>query len=252
MRRLVCIDFFTSSPANRSLAQTNLAVATDGSGQFKTVQEVIMAAPSGSRTNPVVIHVKAGTYQELIYIQHEKRFLHLVRADPKKTVLTYDLCANLPGPDGKAIGTFRTPSTTIDADDFTAEHLTYQNSAGPKGQALAVRVDGDRAAFRNCRFLGWQDTMLLNRLNANQPNAHFNPGNALAIQQRYEEAIVHFAECLRLSPNYAPAHKNLGMTLSRLGRREEAISHLNEAIRLKPDYEEAIQQLRALGAQKKE
>jgi pectinesterase len=24
-------------------------------------------------------------------------------------------------------------------------------------------VDGDRAVFRNCRFLGWQDTILLNR-----------------------------------------------------------------------------------------
>jgi pectinesterase len=28
---------------------------------------------------------------------------------------------------------------------------------------LAVRVDGDRATFRKCRFLGWQDTILLNR-----------------------------------------------------------------------------------------
>ena len=33
----------------------------------------------------------------------------------------------------------------------------------PVGQALAIRVDGDRASFRNCRFLGWQDTILLNR-----------------------------------------------------------------------------------------
>jgi pectinesterase len=65
--------------------------------------------------------------------------------------------------DGKPIGTFKTPSTTIDADDFSAENLTFANSAGPVGQALAIRVDGDRAGFRNCRFLGWQDTILLNR-----------------------------------------------------------------------------------------
>jgi pectinesterase len=51
----------------------------------------------------------------------------------------------------------------IDADDFTAENLTFENSAGPVGQALAIRVDGDRAVFRNCRFLGWQDTIFLNR-----------------------------------------------------------------------------------------
>ncbi|MGA2242974.1 MAG: tetratricopeptide repeat protein [Verrucomicrobiota bacterium] len=90
------------------------------------------------------------------------------------------------------------------------------------------------------------------RLNPKQPDAHFNLGNALAIQQKYEEAAMHFAECLKLSPSFAPAHKNLGMALARLGRHEEAVSHLQEAIRLKPDDEEAIQQLRALGAQKEE
>ena len=44
-----------------------------------------------------------------------------------------------------------------------AENITFENSAGPVGQALAIRVDGDRAVFRNCRFLGWQDTLFLNR-----------------------------------------------------------------------------------------
>ena len=57
-----------------------------------------------------------------------------------RTVLTYDLRANLPGPDGKPIGTFRTASTVIDADDFTAENITFENTAGPVGQAIAVRV----------------------------------------------------------------------------------------------------------------
>src|ERR1051326_8525123 len=71
--------------------------------------------------------------------------------------------ANMAGVDGKPIGTFRTPSMFIDADDFTVENLTFENSAGPVGQALAIRVEGDRVVFRNCRFLGWQDTVLLNR-----------------------------------------------------------------------------------------
>ncbi len=99
--------------------QTNITVALDGSGQFKTVQEAIMSVPAGSPTNPVVIHIKPGVYKELIYIQHEKRFFHLVGEDAAKTILTYDLHANIVGKDGKPIGTFRTPSTLIDADDFT-------------------------------------------------------------------------------------------------------------------------------------
>ena len=149
--------------SDRLAAQTNLVVSADGSNQFKTVQEAIMAVPAGSAANPVIIHIKPGVYKELIYVQREKRFFHLVGEDAEKTVLTFDLHANLKGLDGKPIGTFRTPSTTIDADDFTAENITFENASGTNGQALAIRIDGDRAVFRNCRFLGWQDTVLANR-----------------------------------------------------------------------------------------
>jgi len=122
-----------------------------------------MSVPMGYATNPVVIHIKPGTYKEQIYIQREKRFFHLLGEDPKTTVLTFDLNANRVGASGQKIGTFRTPSVQVDAEDFTAENLTFKNSAGPVGQALAIRLDGDRAVFRNCRFLGWQDTILVNR-----------------------------------------------------------------------------------------
>lgn len=122
-----------------------------------------MAVPAGSSNNPVFIHLKPGIYKELVYVQREKRFFHLVGEDAGKIVLTYNLNARMSGPDGKEIGTFRTASTVIDADDFTAENLTFENSAGPVGQALAIRVEGDRVVFRNCRFLGWQDTILENR-----------------------------------------------------------------------------------------
>ncbi len=145
------------------MAQTNLYVAADGSAPFKSVQAAIMAVPSGSRENPVVIHIAPGTYKELIYLQREKRFFRLVGENPTNTILSYDLYAGITNAEGHPIGTFKTPATTIDADDFTAENLTFENSAGPVGQALAIRVDGDRASFRHCRFLGWQDTILLNR-----------------------------------------------------------------------------------------
>jgi pectinesterase len=144
-------------------AQTNLYVATDGSAQFANVQSAIMSVPMGTRENPVVIHIAPGTYKELIYIQREKRFFKLVGQSATNTILSFNLYAGITNAEGRPIGTFKTPSTTIDSDDFTAENLTFENSAGPIGQALAIRVDGDRATFRNCRFLGWQDTILLNR-----------------------------------------------------------------------------------------
>ena len=154
---------FWTRDRTKAPTQINITVALDGSGQFKSVQDAIMSVPAGTRAKPVVIRIKPGIYKELIYIQHEKRFFHLIGEDAEKTILTFDLHANMPGANGKTIGTFRTPSTVIDADDFTAENLTFENSAGPVGQALAIRVDGDRVVFRKCRFLGWQDTIFLNR-----------------------------------------------------------------------------------------
>ncbi|MDW7979616.1 MAG: pectinesterase family protein [Verrucomicrobiales bacterium] len=139
-------------------------VAADGTGQFKSVHEAIMAAPhTATPARPWVIFVKPGVYRELVYVQRERGCIRLVGADAEKTVITFDLHANMPGPDGKPLGTFRTPTVTIDGDHFTAENVTFENSAGPVGQALAVRVDADRVVFRNCRFIGWQDTLFLNR-----------------------------------------------------------------------------------------
>jgi len=142
----------------------NAVVAPDGSGDYTTIQDAIDAVPqSTSATKRWVILVKPGTYHERVYIQREKRFVTLVGADPSTVVVTYGLYASMAGPDGKPIGTFRTPTVQVDADDFSAENITFDNSAGRVGQALALRVDGDREVFRNWRFIGWQDTVLLNR-----------------------------------------------------------------------------------------
>jgi len=200
-------------------ADTNLVVAADGSGQFKTVQEAIVAAPQNtSPSNRCLILIKPGTYKELIYVQREKHFVCLVGEDPEKTVLTYDLYANVPGFDGKPISTFRTPSTVIDADDFAAENITFENSAGPKGQALAVRLDGDRMVFRNCRFLGWQDTILDNRGRHYFENCYiaghvdFIFGGATSF---FENCHIH---CLRdgyITAASTPAEQPFGFVFSR-------------------------------------
>jgi pectinesterase len=145
-------------------AEAGCVVAADGSGQFKSVQEAINGAPQTcSATSPWTIRVRPGTYRELVYVQREKRFVRLAGDDPARTTIIYDLRASAPGSDGKPIGTFHTPTLWIDADDFSVEGLTITNSAGAVGQALALRVDGDRVSFRNCRLLGWQDTILANR-----------------------------------------------------------------------------------------
>ncbi|MCC5021585.1 MAG: hypothetical protein J6386_01660 [Candidatus Synoicihabitans palmerolidicus] len=87
----------------------------------------------------------------------------LIGEDAATTVLVNNVHANMLGPDGKKIGTFRTPTLQVDGDGFVVENMTLANDAGPVGQALALRVDADRVVFRRCRFLSWQDTLLVNR-----------------------------------------------------------------------------------------
>ena len=138
-------------------------VAKDGSGDFNTIQAAMAKIGMGSPEQPATIYVRKGVYRELVYAQREKRYVRLIGEDPESTVLVYGLHANLTGLDGEKIGTFRTPTLFIDADDLTVENMTIKNDAGPVGQALAVAVNGDRVIFRNCRLLGHQDTVFLNR-----------------------------------------------------------------------------------------
>jgi pectinesterase len=138
-------------------------VASDGSGDFTSVQEAVARIGGGSPDRPATIYVRRGVYREIVYVQREKRFVRIVGEDPGSTILVQGLHAKMPGPDGAPIGTFRTATLHVDADDFTVENLTITNDAGPVGQAVAVAVHGDRVLFRNSRFRGHQDTLFLNR-----------------------------------------------------------------------------------------
>jgi pectinesterase len=148
-----------TAPPPAAAAPVTITVAPDGSGEFTSVQAAIDAVADHSE-QPTEIRIKPGVYKEKIVVPRSKRFVRLVGDNALRTVLTWDLNARMPGADGREIGTFRTPSVTFEADDCSAEGITFENSAGPVGQALAVALFGDRLVFRRCRFLGWQDTVL--------------------------------------------------------------------------------------------
>lgn len=160
MVAMVPLSVASAPPAD---VQPDAVVAPDGGGDYTTIQAAIYGAPHRPTGPPWVIYVKPGTYKERVYVQQERGNLRLLGEDAQSTILTNNLNARMKGPDGEEIGTFRTPTLQIDGDGFQIENLTIENSAGPVGQALALRADGDRLTFRNCRFLGWQDTILVNR-----------------------------------------------------------------------------------------
>jgi pectinesterase len=148
----------TSEPSDKTV----LTVAADVSGDFKTVQAAIDALPEHATTR-VTIYLKPGIYKERLLFPKEKPFVTLLGDDAAKTVITFNNTHNTLGPDGKILSTSKSASVFIYGSDFLAKNVTFENSAGPVGQALAINIYGDRAIFLNCRFLGWQDTVMTNR-----------------------------------------------------------------------------------------
>ena len=129
-----------------------IVVAADGSGDTKTVQEGIDRVPEYN-THRFVIHIKPGTYKEQIKISQTKPFITLQGDDALKTTLTFNLSAQTSG------DTRLSYTAYLGGSDFRAEKITFENSYGVGSQAVAAYVNTDRAVFRNCRFLGWQDTL---------------------------------------------------------------------------------------------
>jgi len=132
-----------------------IVVAADGSGDFKTVQQAVDQVPDNN-TQRVVIRIKPGIYREQIRVSASKRFITFRGEDPFKTVLTYNINAQQAGNTRLAF------STLVNADEFHAENITFENSFGTGSQAVALFTDADRTEFHNCRFLGWQDTLFVN------------------------------------------------------------------------------------------
>jgi pectinesterase len=137
-------------------ARTRLVVAPDGSGDFRTVQEAVDAAPNQPQQR-VTIFIRKGTYKEKLVVPALKTRLTLLGEDRDQTILTYDDHVGANG-----INTRTSHSVLVQANDFRAENLTFQNTAGrTAGQAVALHVEGDRAAFRHCRIVGDQDVLFL-------------------------------------------------------------------------------------------
>lgn len=133
-------------------------VSPDGTGDFKTVQEAFNAVPD-FRKNVTTILVKKGVYKEKLILAGSKTNVKLVGEDAMKTIITFDDYAAKKNRFGEEMGTTGSTTFYVFGDGFRAENITFENSSGPVGQAVAVRIDGDKVMFVKCRFLGYQDTL---------------------------------------------------------------------------------------------
>lgn len=153
----------------RSHAQQkhDFTVAKDGSGDFKTVQEAINAVPD-LRKNRTTIFIKNGVYKEKLILPYTKTNLTFIGESVEKTILTHDDYAAKKNRFGEEMGTSGSSSFFVNGEGFIARNITFENSSGPVGQAVAVRIDADKVFFENCRFLGFQDTLYPHGKNSRQ------------------------------------------------------------------------------------
>lgn len=137
-------------------ARADLVVASDGSGDFFTLQGAVDATPPA---RPLTIRVKEGTYLGITLIVGRSELT--LRGDGVgRTVLAYPNNEILQEKRGSA---FRAVLGLENVSGVLIEDLTVRNTTPQGGsQAEALRVDpGDRVVLRNAEFISRQDTLLL-------------------------------------------------------------------------------------------
>jgi len=137
-------------------------VAKDGTGDYKYIQDAIDAM----RVYPlrrITLYIKNGVYNEKIILPSDNTDVSFIGESIEKTIINFNDYSGR----GK-LTTFTSYTAKISGNRFVAENITFMNSAGPVGQALALYVDADKAVFKNCRFIGNQDTIYAAGENARQ------------------------------------------------------------------------------------
>jgi len=145
---------------------SELTVAQDGSGDYRTIGEAINSFRAYS---PVALklHIRNGIYHEKLVLPHHLTNLTIDGESRENTIITNDDFSGKPLPGGldSATGkdrfsTFNSYTVQILGNDIMIRNLTIRNTAGRVGQAVALHVEGDRVIIKDCNLFGNQDTLL--------------------------------------------------------------------------------------------
>lgn len=134
----------------------NITVSQNGDGDVISVQEAINLAPEFS-ADRFLIYIKNGIYKEKVLLPQSKSNITLIGENADSVIISYD---DFSGKvvNGETITTNTSHTFSAEGDDFMAMNITFENSAGPVGQAVALKTTGDRQIYYNCRLIGHQDT----------------------------------------------------------------------------------------------
>ncbi len=162
---LVALFLLTSSFAQTTNPQQYkyvFTVAKDGTGDYMFIQDAIDAMRVYPLA-PITLYIKNGVYNEKIELPANNVDVTFIGESVDSTIIVYNDYSGK----GKHT-TFTSYTAKISGNRFRAENITFANSAGPVGQALALYVDADKAVFKNCKFLGNQDTIFASGEDARQ------------------------------------------------------------------------------------
>ncbi|KUL29701.1 pectinesterase family protein [Actinoplanes awajinensis] len=142
-------------------------VAKDGSGQYTTVQAAIDAVPANNTTRRTIT-IAPGTYREIVTIPSNKPYVTLqgLGSAASQTIIVNNHSS------AGGYGTSGSATVFVNGADFAATNLTLSNDYGEGSQAVAANLNGDRSVFDNVRFLGAQDTLLVNNYRAYVKNSY--------------------------------------------------------------------------------
>ncbi|MDR3651843.1 MAG: pectinesterase family protein [Paludibacter sp.] len=130
-------------------------VASDGSGDYTSIQSALNACPDGQAS---MIFIKNGTYNEQVTLGTK------AAASTKKISLIGESYGNVIITHSQSRASSGSPTyedvctVKFYASDLYCENITIQNTAGNTGMAEALYTAGDRQIFKNCKVLGYQDT----------------------------------------------------------------------------------------------
>lgn len=161
MKQLLQLFLLSILFVSSGTAQRKMTVDKNGKGKYKTLQAALDDVPSNSQ-QATVIYVKKGIYKEKVVVDATKNNITLIGEDRANTLFTYNDHAGTRLENGDTLNTWTCASFLVYGNNFHAEHISFENNAGfTAGQAVALRIEGNRASFKDCNMMGFQDVLFL-------------------------------------------------------------------------------------------
>jgi len=172
----------------RRFHDCDFVVAQDGSGDFFTLSGAVAAIPDFCTETTSVV-VCEGLYREKVAIPSTKR--NVVLSGRGRAVISWDDYASKIGATGHPKGTSGSSTVYFGGDRWLVRNLTFENTAGRVGQAVAVQCLGSGLRFVGCRFLGNQDTLYLHGV-GNRDGSTVTDNSWCIFEQCYVEGTTDF------------------------------------------------------------